>query len=123
MPAAQTIFLAEMRECAGNARKSSAFAHADLVVEPVDLTVARTNFARSQRFDRLLGALLKNALVKRTHVGGNKIFPRYHEASFPTEFERYRSVVHASAKETHHRKFNPSEANLLVCSTFGSAPM
>ena len=44
MPA-QTIFFAEMRERAGDARESSAFADADLVVEPVDLAIARADSA------------------------------------------------------------------------------
>jgi len=43
VPAAQTIFFAEMRECAGDAGEPSALADPDLVVEPVDLAVTRAN--------------------------------------------------------------------------------
>src|SRR4029434_224556 len=45
VPAAETILLAEMREGARHARESTALAHADLVVEPIDLAVARANTA------------------------------------------------------------------------------
>src|SRR5262249_32281264 len=48
VPAAQTIFFAEMRKGAGDAREPSALADPDLVFEPVDLAIARTNFARPQ---------------------------------------------------------------------------
>ena len=45
VPPAQTIFLAEMWKRAGHPRKSSTLAHADLVVEPVDLAIARADTA------------------------------------------------------------------------------
>ena len=48
IPAAQTIFFAEMRKGAGDAREPSALADPDLVVEAVDLAIARTNFTRAQ---------------------------------------------------------------------------
>src|SRR5439155_6880457 len=45
VPAAQTIFLAEMRNCASHARKPPTLAHSDLVVEPVNVAVTRANAA------------------------------------------------------------------------------
>src|SRR4030095_3218286 len=53
VPAAQAIFLSEMRKGAGDAREPSALADPDLVVEPVDLAIARTNFTRTQCFNGL----------------------------------------------------------------------
>src|SRR5207249_9542425 len=72
VPAAETIFLAKMRKRAGHARQASAFAHAYFVVESIDLTIARTNLTLSQRLNRLDRALLKNALLERSHVRRNK---------------------------------------------------
>ena len=76
VPAAQTIFLTEMWKGTGDAREPSAFAHTDLVVEPVDLTIARTNLARTQRLNRLNRALLKKAPLECSHVRRDEIFPR-----------------------------------------------
>src|SRR6184192_2252287 len=45
VPAAQTIFLAEMRERAGDAREPATLADADLVVVTVDLAITRANVA------------------------------------------------------------------------------
>jgi hypothetical protein len=59
VPAAQAIFLAEMRERAGNAREPTALAYAYLVVVAVDLAIARTNATGPQRLDRLLALLLR----------------------------------------------------------------
>src|SRR5215468_4971841 len=76
VPAAQAIFLAKMRKRAGHTREPSAFTHADLVVEPVDLTVTRADFARAQRLNRLSRALLKKVLLKGAHIYRDEIFPR-----------------------------------------------
>src|SRR6266446_7271680 len=45
VPPAQTIFLAEMRERGGDARKPATLADADLVVVTVDLAIARADAA------------------------------------------------------------------------------
>ena len=45
VPTPQAILLAEMRECARHPGKPAAFAYADLVVEPIDLAIARTDAA------------------------------------------------------------------------------
>jgi hypothetical protein len=60
----EPILFAEMRKRARDPRMPAALAHPDLVVEPVDLAVARTNAAGLQRFDRLFGALLKSSLLE-----------------------------------------------------------
>jgi hypothetical protein len=54
-----------MRERAGHACKPPALAYPNLVVEPVDLAVARTNATRPQGLYGLAGSLLKNSLVER----------------------------------------------------------
>ena len=93
IPATQAIFFAEMRERAGHAREPAALAHADLVIEPIDLAIARTNLARPERFDRLLGALLKNPLFERSHINRNKILAMQGESPASIELEWQRSVT------------------------------
>jgi hypothetical protein len=88
VPATQTIFLTEMRKCTGDACEPSAFAHTNLVVEPVDFAIARANLARSQRFDCLFGALLKNSLLECAHVCRNKIFTRQDKSSAAAQLKR-----------------------------------
>src|SRR5437588_9792022 len=45
VPAAQTVFFAKMRKRAGYTRQPATLANADLIVEPVNLTIARANAA------------------------------------------------------------------------------
>src|SRR5437763_17149220 len=45
VPAAQTVFFAKMRKRAGYTRQPATLANADLIVEPVNLTISRANAA------------------------------------------------------------------------------
>src|SRR4029434_1935338 len=80
VPAAQAILLAKMRERARHSRLPPALAHADLVVEPVNLAIPRANAARPQRFHGLPGPFLKKSLLERSHVSRHKILARQHES-------------------------------------------
>jgi hypothetical protein len=60
---------------------SPALAHADLVVEPVNLAVSRANPARPQRLDRLLSAALEKSSLERFYIRRHKIFPRHHKSA------------------------------------------
>jgi hypothetical protein len=76
VPAAQAIFLTEMRKRACHSRVPSALAHPDFIVEPINLTIARTDTTRPERFHRFLGPLLKKSFLKRLHVSRNEIVAR-----------------------------------------------
>ena len=95
-----------MRERARDARQSAALAHADLVVEPIDLAVARTNFARAQRLDRLLGALVENAFLERFQVRRNKILAREDKATAAVQFKRRRVAVHTEIEPAHQQNLS-----------------
>src|SRR5262245_56433960 len=90
-----------MRECACHAGKPSALADPELVVEPVDLAVTRTNFAGSQRVNRLGGALLKRAIVERSHVRRHEIFARHDKSSAAAQFKRRRVAVQLEIEHAH----------------------
>src|SRR5215813_1076650 len=90
----------------GYAREPSAFAHADLVVEPVDFTIAWTNFARSQRLNRLRRALLKNAIFERSHVRRDKFFARQDKSPVAGQLKRRRAAVRLEIGHPHRYRKN-----------------
>jgi hypothetical protein len=101
-----------MRKGAGDASEPSALADPDLVVEPVDLAIARTNFARSQRLNCFGRALLKNALLERSNVRWDEIFTRQDKSSAAGHLERRGGAVRLEIesaslpKELIHRGTN-----------------
>ena len=89
IPAAQTIFLPEVRERARYTREPTALAYPDLIVEAIDLAIARANATRSQRFYGFSGAGLKNSLFECLHVRGNKILASHYKAPAAIQLERH----------------------------------
>ena len=72
VPSSQAILFSKMWERACHSGLPSALAHADLVVEPIDLAVSRADATRPQRFQGLLGALAKQPFLKRPHICRHK---------------------------------------------------
>jgi len=91
IPGPQAILLAEMRKRARHPRLPPALAHADLVVEPVNLAIARTNATRPQRFHSLVGPLLEKSLLECFDVSRHKILPRQHKSSAAVQFRGHAS--------------------------------
>jgi hypothetical protein len=102
----QTIFLAKMRQCARYAGQPTTFAHADPIVEPVDLTVARANFARVQRLNRFSRALLKNTILERAHVRWGESSSRHDKSLAAGQLKRYQVPVELKTQGAHHHSGN-----------------
>jgi hypothetical protein len=93
VPTTEAILFAEMRKRAGHAGEPSALAHADLVVEPVDLAVAWTNPARPQRFHRLLRALLENSFLERFDISRQERLTRQNKSPVAGQLDRRSAVT------------------------------
>jgi hypothetical protein len=63
-----------MRERARHSRMAAAFADTNLVIEPINLAVPRTNATGPQQFHRLHRALLKKSLLESPHVSRQEFF-------------------------------------------------
>src|SRR4029453_1870406 len=103
IPTTQAILFTEMRKRARNSRGSSTLAHADVVVQSIDLAIARTDATRTKRLQGLLYAALENSFLVGAQIRRYEIFAPEDELSVPME-----GCGHHIAKTEHSVHTCPS---------------
>jgi hypothetical protein len=81
IPAAQTVFFAEVRKAARNPGPPAGLADAGLVFPAVHLAITRAHFAGTQQFLRTRDSFCELPHFVSFQVSGNKITPRPQETT------------------------------------------